>query len=60
MTDTPPEFNITEDGLNFYRKCKELFNFNSLTKECEQIESDGKVTVYDNSAGFEEVQYDYR
>ena len=59
-TDTPAEFNITEDGLHFYRKCRELFNFNVLTKECEQIESDGKVSVYDNSAGFEEVQYDYR
>lgn len=60
VMDTPAGFDLSEDGLFFFRKCREGFNFLLGSGECQKIDSDGKTEVYDNREGFAEVEYDYR
>jgi hypothetical protein len=60
LKDTPAGFNMSPDGLYFYRKCKELYDFSFSTGKCEKINSDGTTDDYDNREGFEEIEYDYQ
>lgn len=60
LKDAPEGFNMSPDGLFFYRKCKDLYNFAFATGKCEKINSDGTIDEYDNREGFEEVEYDYQ
>ena len=56
--DTPEGKEITEDGLNFYKKCREGYEFLLGTKKCSKISEDGEtVDAYDNTEGFQEVIY---
>jgi hypothetical protein len=56
--DTPAGKEITEDGLHFFKKCREGFEFLLGTKKCSKISEDGEnVEEYDNTEGFDEVIY---
>jgi hypothetical protein len=60
LKDTPAGFNMSPDGLYFYKKCKDLYDFTFATGKCEKINPDGTTDDYDNREGFEEVEYDYQ
>lgn len=60
LKDTPTGFNMSPDGLYFYKKCRDLYDFAFATGKCEKINSDGTTDEYDNKEGFEEVEYDYQ
>jgi hypothetical protein len=51
--DTPDGMDITKDGRNFYKKCREGFEFLIGAKKCRKSADE----QYDNSEGFAEVQY---
>jgi len=55
---TPDGYDITADGMQFIKKCKELFTYNFAQKTCEKVGSDGKIESYDNFDGIEDVEYD--
>lgn len=56
--DTPAGKEITQDGLSFYQKCREGYEFLVGTKKCSKVSEDGESKdEYDNSEGFAEVIY---
>jgi hypothetical protein len=59
-TATPDGFDITADGLHFFKKCREGFSFNFTNNKCDRILDNGDIDEYDNSEGVFEVQYDFR
>lgn len=59
LSETPVGFDMTPDGLNFYKKCRDGFQFKLATKECQMIHSDGQTESYPNSEGITAVEYFY-
>ena len=59
VSDTPDGFDISADGKNFIRKCKEGFSFNFANKSCEKVLDDGTIDSYDNKDGVLDVEYYY-
>ena len=58
--DPPPGYELTKDGLTFYKKCKDLFVYNLTNGKCEKPSDDGKTfDNYDNVDGLLEVSYDF-
>ena len=56
--DTPAGKEITEDGLKFFNKCREGYEFLIGSKKCSKVSEDGETKdEYDNSEGFVEVVY---
>jgi len=56
--DTPEGKEITQDGLNFFQKCREGYEFLLGTKKCSKLSEDGETRdEYDNSDGFAEVTF---
>ena len=56
--DTPAGKEITQDGLSFYQKCREGYEFLVGTKKCSKVSEDGESKdEYDNTEGFVAVEY---
>ena len=56
--DTPADKQITDDGLNFFKKCREGYEFLIASKKCSKVSEDGETKdQYDNSDVFVEVMY---
>lgn len=60
LSDTPEGFDITLDGLNFFKKCKEGYTFMMGANECQKYLDDGKTEAYSNAEGMIPVQYSRR
>jgi hypothetical protein len=50
---------LTADGLHCVKKCNDGYEYNFANRRCERVGQDGTVDSYDNSAGVEEVQYNF-
>lgn len=56
----PSGYELSADGLSFYRKCRDLFNYNFTTTNCEMIKDDGETEKYANAEGLLRVDYDFK
>ena len=57
VSNIPEGYEMTPDGLNFFKKCRDGFSFKLETKECQFIDANGETEVYPNTEGFAEVEY---
>jgi hypothetical protein len=60
MEEPPAGFELSQDGLSFYKKCRDLFSFNFTNTNCEKIADDGKLETYSNVEGIQQVEYDFK
>ena len=60
MEEPPEGFALSQDGLSFYKKCRDLFTFNFSNTNCEKIADDGTLETYSNVEGIQQVEYDFK
>lgn len=59
-SEPPSGFSLSVDGLLFFKKCRDLFDFNIKNGRCETIDTNGEPQSYENLEGLMEVQYDFK
>lgn len=63
-TQPPPGFQLADDGLSFFRKCRDLFTYNFENTNCERMietgDRAGELESYPNAEGLIRVEYDFK
>ena len=59
VSDPPAGFDLSADGLMFFKKCRDLFTFNFENGNCEKVLDDGNIDKYQNVEGLQQVEYDF-
>jgi hypothetical protein len=59
-SDPPSGFDLSEDGLVFFKKCRDLFKFNIGNGRCETVDNNGVPQSYENLEGLIQVEYDFK
>jgi hypothetical protein len=59
-SDPPSGFDLSEDGLVFFKKCRDLFKFNIGNGRCETVDDNGVPQSYENLEGLIQVEYDFK
>ena len=59
-SDPPAGYELSGDGLSFFKKCRDLFTFNFENTNCELIKDDGESESYPNAEGLLQVDYDFK
>lgn len=60
MEEPPAGYELSQDGMSFYKKCRDLFTFNFSNTNCEKITDDGTLETYSNVEGIQQVEYDFK
>ena len=59
-SDPPSGYSLSEDGILFYKKCRDLFTFNLTNGNCDRVDDNGEVQSYPNLEGLIEVEYSFK